>query len=142
MRLGGFGAPAALLGLASLPLTQAYGIIESNSLITCQENSGFTAQLFDVTYTTNNSTLTFDINGVSTINDYVLLEVTVAAYGYTALTKDIDPCSADEKSLVGICPLHSGQIQIPSNYHLPDSASSQIPSEYILPACLNWLLTT
>jgi hypothetical protein len=42
--------------------------IGSNSLATCMDNSGISATTFDILFTPDNSSLAFNINGVSTIS--------------------------------------------------------------------------
>lgn len=100
-------------------------MIESNSLNPCQENSSFTATLFNVVFTPDNNSLAFDIVGVSSISGYVFAEIQVDAYGYTAVKQTLDPC---EQSLAGMCPMNTGQIKIESNINIPDDVIKNIPS--------------
>jgi len=103
-------------------------VIESESLSTCQANSGLTASLFNVAFTPGNQTLQFKITGVSTINGKVLAEIDITAYGYEALKRtNINPCDSDI-NLSGLCPMTSGQIDIDSVVNLPADTVSAIPS--------------
>lgn len=119
---------AALLALTSF--ASAEYIIESNSLSTCQANSGFSASLFDVVFTPSNDSLAFNVVGVSTINGNVSVEIDVTAYGYVAVKEKLDPCAL---SLTGLCPLSSGQINIQSNLAVPKSVVNEVPGASSLP---------
>ncbi|SZF04021.1 unnamed protein product [Blumeria hordei] len=99
-------------------------LIESKSLNTCQDNSSFTASLFNVIFTPNNKTITFDVVGVSSIQGNVSFVIEVKAYGYTVVKRVLDPCSM---GLPGMCPMSTGQIDILSNIQLEDSTINQIP---------------
>ena len=99
-------------------------MIESNSLNPCQDNSLFTATLFNVVFTPDNNSLAFDIVGVSSISGYVTAEIQVIAYGYTAVQQTLDPCTSN---LEGMCPMNTGQINIQSNINIPNSVIKDIP---------------
>lgn len=115
-------ALAALCTL--LPLTNALRLIQSESLNPCQDNSSFTATLFNVVFTPDNQSLAFDVVGVSSIQGNVTIQLEVIAYGYTALTKEIDPCTS---GLQGLCPMSTGQIDLNSNIQLSKDVVSRIP---------------
>jgi hypothetical protein len=100
-------------------------LIESKSLNTCQDNSSFTASLFNVVFTPNNLTLTFDVVGVSSIQGNVTFGIEVTAYGLSIFKETLDPCT--QKSLNGMCPMSTGQIDIQSNIQLEQSTVDQIP---------------
>lgn len=106
-------------------LATAGRLIESNSLNACQDNSGFTATLFDVVFTPDNGTLTYNINGVSTISGNIIADLQVIAYGYTAFNQTIDPCGNPELS--SLCPMNPGQIVINSNSQFSSDIVSKIP---------------
>jgi len=120
--------PSLLSFLAFTSTTSAVNFIESEALESCQENSGFTASLFDVTFFPGNGSLEFNIVAVSTISGYVTAEIDVTAYGYDAIKKTLDPCSLN---LEGLCPLSTGSdIVIQSNVDIPSDVTSQIPGKY------------
>jgi hypothetical protein len=104
----------------------AIRLIESKSLNTCQDNSSFTASLFNVVFTPNNLTLTFDIVGVSSIQGNVTFGIQVAAYGLTILKETLNPCT--QQGLSGMCPMSTGQIDISSNIQLSQDTVDRIPS--------------
>lgn len=111
---------------AFLPFSSAAEeLLQTSSLSTCQANSSFSATLFDVIFTPANSSLAFDIVGVSTITGNVTIELVVWAYGLKAYTDTINPC---DSGLEGMCPMSAGQINIDSNVDLPKDAVAQIPS--------------
>ena len=109
--------------LASFTLAER--LIESSSLNPCQSNSGFTATLFDVVFTPDNGTLTYNINGVSTITGKIIADLQAIAYGYTAFNQTIDPCT--NADLSSLCPMSPGQIIINSNSQFSSDVVSHIP---------------
>jgi len=120
-------SPIVLLAtfLSLISGASAVRLIESKSLNACQDNSSFTATLFNVIFTPNNNTLTFDVVGVSSIQGNVTFGIQVSAYGYTFLRETINPC--DQKDMKGLCPMSTGQIDIESNFVFSKETASQIP---------------
>lgn len=117
----------ALLSILSvLPVASAVRLIESNSLNSCQSNSSFTASLFNVIFTPNNLTLTFDVVGVSSIQGNVTFGIQVSAYGYNVVNEVLDPCDSS-LDLSGMCPMSTGQIDISSNIILTQDVVNKIP---------------
>lgn len=110
--------------LSLVPNASATKFIESSSLNTCQDNSSLTASLFNVVFTPNNRTLTFDIVGVSNIQGNVSFGIQVTAYGYTILRETLNPCTS---KLNGMCPMSTGQLDIQSNVQLSEDAVNRIP---------------
>ncbi|KIY03268.1 uncharacterized protein Z520_01735 [Fonsecaea multimorphosa CBS 102226] len=106
------------------PLALAENIIESNSLNSCKSGSNFTATLFNVAYTPSNSSISLNINGVSSIVGNVTAQLEVIAYGFTILNETLDPCSMD---LSGFCPMQTGQIDIQTNIDVPSDVAKQVP---------------
>ena len=100
-------------------------LLKSSSLNTCQDNSSFTASLFNVELTPNNQTISFDIVGVSTISGNVSFGIDIIAYGISIYEKDINPCDV---GLDGMCPMTNGPLDIQSNVQLNQSVIDQIPS--------------
>lgn len=127
MRFSSLSRPA-WLSFAALtflsPVTSALRLIESKSLNPCQDNSSFTATLFNVIFTPDNGSLAFDVVGVSSINGYVTAELDVIAYGYSALKQKLDPC---KDNLQGMCPMRPGQINIQSNIVVDMDVVKRIP---------------
>ena len=111
--------------LSFLSGASAIRLIESKSLNACQDNSSFTASLFNVVFTPDNKTLTFDIVGVSSVQGNVSFGIEVTAYGYRILKETLNPCTM--KDLSGMCPMSTGQIDINSNIVLSQDTINQIP---------------
>jgi hypothetical protein len=110
---------------AILPLASGVRLIESKSLNPCMENSKFSATLFNVVFTPDNFTLSFNVVGVSDISQNVTAEIEVLAYGYKAVRRELDPCSSPD--LKGICPMNRGPVDIESNFILDKETIKQVP---------------
>lgn len=113
-----------------LPFASAVRRIESKSLNPCQRNTKFSASLFDVVFTPDNNTLTFDIDGVSDIDGNVTATIEVFAYGFKAFEQFIDACDLGE-DVQGLCPMQRGQIPIHSNVQLSDDVIGEVPGMWI-----------
>lgn len=122
MRFSRLSPLAALASLASLAAAEP--ILQSKSLNTCQENSSFTASLFNVVFTPNNYTANVDIVAVSSVQGSVIFDVMISAYGYQIIRTTVNPCV---EGLAGLCPMTAGKI--PLNFNLPvgPDAIKQIP---------------
>ncbi|KAK2069521.1 hypothetical protein P8C59_004096 [Phyllachora maydis] len=99
-------------------------ILQSNSLNTCQDNSGFTASLFNVVFTSNNNSAAVDIIAVSSIQGSVMFDISITAYGYQIIRKTVDPCTA---GLAGLCPMTAGKIPLNFNLQVSADAVAQLP---------------
>ncbi|KAK3325442.1 hypothetical protein B0H66DRAFT_124215 [Apodospora peruviana] len=116
---------AALASLAALTAPAfAEEILQSSSLNTCQENSGFTASLFNVVFTPANNSASVDVVAVSSIQGSVVFDFTILAYGYQIIRKTIDPCTS---GLAGLCPMTAGKIPLKFNLPVSADAIGQIP---------------
>ena len=106
----------------------AENILQSNSLSTCQENSGYQASLFSVVFTPNNNSAAINLIAMSTIQGKVVFDITVTAYGYQIIRQKVDPCDPSLTStLGGLCPMSAGKTENPFNLNIPHDAVSQIP---------------
>ncbi|ODV66425.1 TRP-domain-containing protein [Hyphopichia burtonii NRRL Y-1933] len=111
--------------------THAVNHIRSSSLLTCMDNSEFTASHFDVIYYPNNRTVYYDISAIVNIDTKVSASIELIAYGVTAFTKNISFCSLN---YAAICPLSTGHLDLNSHYKLGKSVTSQIPNiAYTIP---------
>jgi hypothetical protein len=120
-------AALSVLGALVSPIA-AEDVLQSSSLTTCQENSGYQASVFSVVFTPKNNTAAIHLVSMSTIQGYVNFDISITAYGYEIIRKTVDPCSADlAKSLGGLCPMSAGKTENPFNLEIPPSAVSQIP---------------
>ncbi|KAK4120150.1 TRP-domain-containing protein [Parathielavia appendiculata] len=114
-----------LSSLAALALpTSAEYVLRSSSLAACQENSGFTASLFDVVFTPNNLTASINMIATSSIEGHVIFDVTIFAYGLEIIHTQVDPCNSN---LPGLCPMTSGKMNNPFNLPVTKEAIASIP---------------
>ena len=114
----------AILSLLS-SVSVAERLIESKSLDLCLDSQAFTATLFNVKFTPDNYSVGVNVKGVSTISGYVLADIQVIAYGYSALQQTVDPCNTE---LHGLCPMNPGPLDLPPwNIPLTKDAVSKIP---------------
>ncbi|KAL2015013.1 hypothetical protein VTK56DRAFT_6529 [Thermocarpiscus australiensis] len=107
----------------ALPANAEY-VLRSSSLAACQENSGFTASLFDVVFTPNNLTAAINMIATSSIEGNVVFDISILAYGYQVIRTTLDPCSSN---LPGLCPMTSGKMNNPFNLPVTKEAIDQIP---------------
>ncbi|KAK4151613.1 hypothetical protein C8A00DRAFT_17009 [Chaetomidium leptoderma] len=111
MRLLSINPLLLLSSLATIVLpTNAEPVLRSSSLAACQENSGFTASLFDVVFTPNNLSVAINLMATSSIEGYVIFDISIYAYGYRFLRTQVNPCDTD---LAGLCPMTSGKMVNP-----------------------------
>lgn len=118
---------SALLALTPL-VTANGGILSSRSLASCQTNSSFSAQLFDVLFTADDGILDFNITGTSTVQGNVTIDLAVYAYGLKAYTETINPC--ENSDLGGLCPMQAAPLNIKSNTQLPADSLKKIPGKF------------
>ncbi|EJT68482.1 hypothetical protein GGTG_13942 [Gaeumannomyces tritici R3-111a-1] len=104
-------------------------VLKSTSLSTCQENSAFSASLFDVAYYPDNQTAMLNVAAMSSVEGKVIFDASVRVYGYEAITIKGDPCT---QGLKGLCPMTAGKI--PLNFPVNNISLPQIPNiAYTLP---------
>lgn len=99
-------------------------LLMSNSLNTCQQDSSFSASLFNVVYTPANNSATIDMVATSSVQGKVMFDLAISAYGYQFLRLTVDPCKID---LAGLCPMVAGKIPFGFNLPISASAAKQIP---------------
>ena len=96
-----------------LVIVSAERVIVSSALEECQDNSTFTASLFDIVFTPDNRSVAISVVGDSSVQGNVTLRVKAAAYGYEFLDENLNPCTQGFQSL---CPLNDLQINFDSIY--------------------------
>lgn len=128
---------AALLLLLQLSVVAAKNVtasskhLRTSSLLTCMENSEFTASYFDVRYYPENSTVVFKIDALTTISENVTVKAEVITYGLKVVERSFDLCSLNEATL---CPLAAGRIDVRSSYQISSDITKQIPNvAYTIP---------
>lgn len=108
----------------------AKNYIRSSSLLTCMDNSQFTASHFVVTFFPDNSTVIFDVTAISGIDAYVGAKVSLIAYGLNIINEEVEFCDIYQT----ICPFRTGHMDLNSNYNLSRSITSKIPGiAYTIP---------
>ncbi|KAI2635427.1 hypothetical protein GGS21DRAFT_490088 [Xylaria nigripes] len=98
--------------------------LETNSLNSCQANSGFTASLFNLRYTPSQNAIDVNISALSTIQARVKFDVAISAYGFEFYHIVIDPC---ELNLPGFCPMTSGKLNDPFHLDVPSAEAHLVP---------------
>jgi ML-like domain len=101
-------------------------MIESSSLNPCQAQNNLSATLFNVVFTPDNRTVTFDVVGLASIQGNVMVDLELLAYGYSAIKQTIDPC---KEGYTQLCPLNTGQLDINSNFIVGADVVNQIPGK-------------
>ncbi|KAF7537088.1 hypothetical protein G7Z17_g12920 [Cylindrodendrum hubeiense] len=99
-------------------------MLTSESLNSCQADSGFTASLFNVIFTPSNGSAEVNVVVTSSIQGKVVFDVRASAYGYQFLQEEVDPC---DMGLAGLCPMVAGKIPFKFNLPIGDDALSNIP---------------
>ncbi|OJJ48665.1 hypothetical protein ASPZODRAFT_158330 [Penicilliopsis zonata CBS 506.65] len=100
-------------------------LIESTSLIQCQENSNLSVTMFNVLFTPSNHTLTFGFDGYSSISGNITLDVELMVYGYSAMKESLDPCKL---RMAGLCPMNAGAIHLlGANIQVSEDVTKRIP---------------
>lgn len=113
---------SALAAVASVASGEK--MLLSKSLNSCQENSSFSASLFNVVYTPGNNSASVDIGATSSLQGKVIFDFTISAYGYEIIRQQVDPCDAN---LQGLCPMNTGKNNFKFALNVPESATAQIP---------------
>ncbi|KAI1175067.1 hypothetical protein F4777DRAFT_346095 [Nemania sp. FL0916] len=98
--------------------------LETNSLNSCQANSGFTASLFNLRYVPSKNSIDVNISAVSTIEAHVIFDVSITAYGYEFYSLNLDPCKFN---LAGFCPMVSGNLGDPFSLTVDPSTAKLVP---------------
>lgn len=123
-----------------LSLTHAAKYIKSSSLLTCMDNSEFTASFFDIVFYPGNNTVYFNVVALSSIdNKTVGANINLIAYGLNVLQRNVSLCDIDYTGSGNgnnnpLCPLTSGHLDLDSNYPISDSVTKDIPGiAYTIP---------
>ncbi|KAI5782581.1 DUF907 domain protein [Geopyxis carbonaria] len=127
-RLGGSSSLLRVLSLFLMMASIASAadrMLTSTSLSTCMDNSGFSATLFNVSFSPDSKQLKIDIRAESSIIGYVKAKLSVMAYGFKALERDLDPCKTT--GLSEMCPMTQKAINITFQQTIPAESVQQIP---------------
>ncbi|KAK8058386.1 hypothetical protein PG994_008834 [Apiospora phragmitis] len=100
-------------------------VLESTSLVTCQENSGFQASKFHVIFNPESGKINVDLIATSSIEGNAVFDVQVSAYGYPIQSLVVNPCDVGFR---GLCPMVSGRFgDNPFSVDVPTDALGKIP---------------
>lgn len=92
------------------PLVSAEPVLQSTSLNTCSDDSGFSASLFKCVFTPNNASASIDMVATITVEGMVVFDISVFVYGFEFIRQTVNPC---ELGLTGLCPMQRGRLAIP-----------------------------
>ncbi|KAH6697564.1 DUF907 domain-containing protein [Plectosphaerella plurivora] len=106
------------------PMVGAERVLQSMSLNSCQEESSFSATLFNVVFTPSNNSASINIVAVVSVQGSVVFDVALSVYGLQILRQVVDPCKLD---LAGLCPMSPGNLNMKFNVDLGDAVNSQVP---------------
>jgi hypothetical protein len=127
---------ASLVGglLAFSSAAAAADILRSTSLATCMENSGFSATLFNVSFTPGDGQLRMKIKGSSKIVGTVRARLTVLAYGFSVVSQELDPCKT--AGLGTMCPMKlEDNLDMNFQQTIDNTTVSRIPGLFLVVAC-------
>ncbi|POR39520.1 Putative flavin carrier protein 3 [Tolypocladium paradoxum] len=105
-------------------LGSAEKMLLSTSLNSCQQNSMFTASLFNVIYTPLNGSAEIQLVATSSVQAKVVFQLAISVYGYEFLRQTVNPC---DLHLPGLCPMVPGKMNAPFNIPVPKEAAEKIP---------------
>lgn len=107
-------------------ICSAERVLKASSLVTCMDDSLFSATNFEVSFSPDNRSIAYDVSANVEISGKVKAEVEVYAYGFKIIAETIDPCDKSI-NLKQLCPLNPGQIDIASHSELSQSIVDSIP---------------
>lgn len=99
-------------------------LLQSVSLNACQKNSLFTASYFKVIFTPNNGSAFLDVVITSSLQQKIVFDASIAAYGHVFMRETIDPCKI---GLKGMCPMSAGKVKFEHTIVLDEEQLSQVP---------------
>lgn len=102
-------------------------ILTTTGFTDCGSLPSITIQQLSITYDNDAKTVTFDIEGISTISENVTASLDVTAYGVNAFTNSFSPC--DPKTFVNeLCPLPNGPFSARGTQQVPAQYANMIPA--------------
>lgn len=114
----------AIFLLLIAQLAHAEQLIKSSALLSCMENSQFTASNFDVVLYRSNGSISFQISAISTLSGEFKAEVNVIAYGFSVITESVKLCSVSPE----LCNMTPGHFDVPlSSQTIGEDIISSIP---------------
>lgn len=86
--------------LRALP-ARAGDILETNGFSTCLDSADIVVKTMNIRYDRKTSFVSLDVEGSSTTQEDVVLDLTVTAYGRQVYEKTYDPC---DNNITELCP--------------------------------------
>ncbi|EHK49890.1 hypothetical protein TRIATDRAFT_173221, partial [Trichoderma atroviride IMI 206040] len=118
---------ALCLGVMLMTGVMGDQILTTTGFTDCGSLPSITIQQLSITYDNDAKTVTFDIEGVSTISENVTASLDVTAYGVNAFTNSFSPC--DPETFVNeLCPLPNGPFSARGTQQVPAQYASMIPA--------------
>lgn len=112
-------------------IVHAAQYLGTSSLLTCMDNSQFTASHFDVKYFRHNRTVVFDVSAISNINAKIGANINLIAYGLNIVQRNMSFC---DLGYAPVCPLTTGHLELSSSYVISKDIAKQIPGvAYTIP---------
>ena len=125
MRWASSLALGALAILGGATVARAENMLYSQALETCMDKSQFTADKFTFTLSPKNKTVVVSFAGITTIEGFVDVEISLLAYGFKAYTQKLDPC---KEKWTQLCPMRAGKMPpIDMRLELDDKTLAMIP---------------
>lgn len=121
---------AGLVGALLFPVASAIDLLEATSLVPCSDDGIIDVDYFKVVFTPGNSSAQLAFDGQIDYLAKFKIEVELLVYGYSALTKELDPCNFPNNGL-GMCPPTEKQLTVPSTHISVDkSLLSNVPRKW------------
>lgn len=98
--------------------------LTAESLVTCMENSQISASYFDVVFNPDDLSIRYTFDFTSEIDDYIVADIIVYAYGFKIITETIDLCDIGWSQF---CPLYPGSIEVDSIEYISSDYADRIP---------------
>lgn len=114
-----------ILFLISAFLVDAKRSLTATSLVTCMDGSQISPSYFNVTFNPDDRSLTYSLDLTTEINANIIAKVTVYAYGFAIIQKDVNLCSLGWKQF---CPVYPGNMQVESVEYISSTYVDQIPN--------------
>ncbi|KAJ5281419.1 hypothetical protein N7478_006791 [Penicillium angulare] len=120
---------AGLVGAALLsPVVHAIDVLKATSLTPCSDDNVVGVNFFELVFTPGNSSALVEFEGTIEYQGKIKIEVELLVYGYSAIKKELDPCTLSSSGL-GLCPIEQAKMTIPrSDITVAKSFLSDIPS--------------
>lgn len=121
----------AILLCVGLTLVHAKNVLKTSSLLTCMDNSLFTATHFDVKFYPDNKTAVVDVTALSNIDANVTANIELIVYGLSVFQLNISFCSLNYET---ICPFSTGHLEVSTDFKVTSDQINQVPGiAYTIP---------